>query len=104
MKVAQPFIDDFLKELQEDAPKSPVTALAREITDIFAPMKEKDENTKNYVKTNIVGMFDKGVEKLQIPELKKDEESPLEKILKDAQNLLEKTLKEFDKVHKDIYV
>ena len=64
MKTAQPFIDNFLEELQEDAPKSPVTKLAREIAEIFEPGRERDNNQKNHVKSNIVNMFDNSMKQL----------------------------------------
>ncbi|MEA2072209.1 MAG: hypothetical protein U9O86_01390, partial [Campylobacterota bacterium] len=58
MKTAQPLIDSFLQELQEDAPGTPVTKLAHEIAGIFNPNQERDEETTNTIKTNIVKMFD----------------------------------------------
>ena len=93
MKIAKPYIDDFLKELSEDAPKTPVTQLAHKIAGIFNPEKERDENNTNNVKTNIVEMFDKSMYELKIPE----------KILEDTKTLLEKTLKEFDEFNKNRY-
>ena len=120
MKTAQPFIDDFLKELKEDAPKSPVTKLAREIADIFEPGRQRDENHKNHTKSSIVNMFDDSMKKLHHSnkthkedtndnkELKNnvqtlDMEKVMDKIFKDAQKLLEKTLKEFDQLNKSFY-
>ncbi|EDZ62467.1 hypothetical protein SMGD1_0618 [Sulfurimonas gotlandica GD1] len=102
MKIAQPFIDSFLKELQDAAPKSPVTQLANKIASIFEPSKERDENAKNNVKTNIVKMFDDSMKKLEAPE-KLDNIDSLDKIFADAQKLLEKTLKAFDDFNKNIY-
>jgi hypothetical protein len=92
MKIAQPFIDDFLKELKDEAPKSPVTKLAHEIASIFQPNKERDENNKNNVKTNIVKMFDDSMKKLELPD-KPDKINSLEKIFEEAKNLLEKNPK-----------
>ena len=105
MKIAQPFIDDFLQELTDAAPKSPVTKLAHEIAAIFEPNKERDDNQKNHIKTNIVKMFDDSIKKLDKPEEneKLDEIDYLEKMLKDAQKLLEKTLNEFDKFNQNTY-
>jgi len=94
MKKAQPFIDKFLKELDEDAPKSPVTKIAKQIASIFEPNEHRDENTNNKIKTNIVKMFDRSLQKLPEPQ----------DVFKDAQRLLEKTLEEFDKVNKEVYV
>jgi len=102
MKIAQPFIDSFLKELEDAAPKSPVSQLAHKIAGIFEPSKDRDENAKNNVKTNIVEMFDNSMKKLEIPK-KEDNVNPLDKIFEEAQKLLEKTLKEFDNFNKNIY-
>jgi len=102
MKIAQPMIDDFLKELSEDAPKTPVTELAHKVAGMFMPNKERDENNINNVKTNIVEMFDRSMKQLEIPE-NTEKENMLEKIFEDAKNLLEKTLKEFDEFNKSIY-
>ena len=102
MEIAQPFIDDFLKELEDASPKSPVSKLAHDIAGIFEPTKERSENSKNHVKTNIVEMFDNAMKKLEIQE-QPNREDLIEKMLKETQKLLEKTLKEFDEFNKNIY-
>ncbi len=102
MKTAQPLIDDFLKELRDDAPASPVTQLAHQIAGIFEPNKERSEDSKNAVKTNIVKMFDQALQKLEPPKEMSVEEMT-KKILEDTKKLLEKTLKEFDDFNKKIY-
>ncbi len=102
MKIAQPFIDDFLKELEDDAPKSPVTQLAHQIAGIFEPNQDRDENSKNNVKNNIVEMFDNSMKKLELPQTLNTQEM-INKIFEDAQKLLEKTLQEFDDFNKNIY-
>lgn len=104
MKIAQPYIDSFLKELGEDAPQSPINKIAKEIAREFAPMKQKDEEVQNFTKANIVSMFDKAVKELQIP--KKEQQSLEEitqEILENAQNLLEKTLQAFDELGQSLY-
>ncbi|MCX6052003.1 MAG: hypothetical protein NTZ60_05765 [Campylobacterales bacterium] len=93
MKTAKPFIDSFLKELEQDAPKTPVTKLANQIADIFAPMKEKDENTKNHAKSGIVKSFDNSMK----------QSDSMEKIFEDVKKLLEKTLQSFDELNKKLY-
>ncbi len=102
MKVAKPYIDDFLKELSEDAPKTPVTQLAHKVASMFDPSKDRDQNNIYNVKTNIVEMFDRSLNQLEIPE-KTSKEEMIEKIYEDAKKLLEKTLKEFDEFNKEIY-
>ncbi len=109
MKIAQPMIDEFLKELKDDAPKSPVTQLAHQIAGIFQPDKDRDENAKNNIKTNIVKMFDNSMKKLEdSKELEtldtSDKIDIIEEILKNMKKLLEKTLNEFDEFHKNMYV
>lgn len=95
MERAQPYIDDFLKELNEDAPSSPVTKLAQDVASLFDPGRERSDDAKNGVKANIVKMFDNAVASAKPPETMTTEEM-IKKILEDTQNLLEKTLKEFD--------
>ncbi len=102
MKIAQPFIDDFLKELEDASPKSPVSQLAHKIASIFEPNSERSENSKNHVKINIVEMFDSAMKKLEIPE-QSNREDLIDKMFKETQKLLEKTLKEFDNFNTNIY-
>ena len=96
MKTAQPFIDDFLKELQESAPNTPVTKLANQIASAFNPQKERDDDGKNAIKTNIVKLFDQALERQSTADL-------IEKMFADTKNLLEKTLKAFDDFNKETY-
>ncbi|WP_434658521.1 hypothetical protein [Sulfurimonas sp. NW9] len=93
MKTAQPYIDKFIQELSEDAPKSPVTKLAKKIATLFQPNENNSEARNNTIKTNIVEMFDRSLQKVQEPF----------NIFKETQKLLEKTLKEFDTFNKELY-
>lgn len=102
MKIAQPFIDKFLTELSEDAPGTPVTKLAHDIAGLFDPNRDRSEDTKNTIKTNIVKMFDNALAEIKPPESMSMEEM-IKKLLEDTQNLLEKTLKEFDNFNKELY-
>ena len=102
MKIAQPFIDNFLKELDKDAPSSPVTKLAREIASIFKPSKERTLNQSNNVKNHIVKTFNNALNKLELPQEMNNEEN-IKRLLEESQKLLEKTLKEFNDFHKNIY-
>ena len=90
MKIAKPFIDDFLKELQDSSQKSPISQIAQKIAAIFEPSKPRDENQKNHVKTNIVQAFDNSMKDLQPKE--KSSTNSIEQIFKDTQKLLESTL------------
>ncbi len=102
MKTAQPFIDNFLKELGKDAPSSPVTKLARKIASIFEPSKDRNLNKTNNIKNHIVKTFDNSIKNLELPKDTSNENS-IKKILEESQKLLEKTLKEFENFHKNIY-
>lgn len=102
MKIAQPFINNFLKELKDTAPKSPVSQIAHQIATVFEPSRERSENSKNHVKTNIVEMFDQAMKKLEMPE-QSNRVDLIDKMFKETQKLLERTLREFDNFNKEIY-
>lgn len=97
MKLARPYIDKFLKELKEDAPKSPLNKTARQIADLFSPMKEKDDDTKAYTKNSIVKLFDEAMER------NKEVAKSFDELFAQTQKLLEKTLHIFDKMEKTLY-
>ncbi|HUH42905.1 MAG TPA: hypothetical protein VLZ29_07305 [Sulfurimonas sp.] len=93
MKIAQPYIDNFLKELSEDAPTSPVTKMAKDIASIFEPSKLRDENQSNQIKSSIVDLFDNSITKIKATD----------DIFLEMQKLLERTLKEFEDFNKKLY-
>ena len=101
MKIAQPYIDEFLNEFNRDAPGTPVTKLAHQIASIFEPSKDRTQDDKENIKTNIVKVFESALDKLE-PTLP-DNNEILKKILEETQKLLEKTLKEFDEFNKILY-
>jgi len=102
MEIAQPFIDDFLKELSQDAPKTPVTQLAHQIAGIFDPDRDRSDDAKNHIKTNIVKMFDNALKEIEPPEEMTTKEL-IDKLFEDSQKLLEKTLKEFEEFNNNLY-
>jgi hypothetical protein len=93
MKIAQPYIDKYMKELSDGNQKSPMNKMAKQISDIFQPVQSKDTNIKNYAKNGIVDMFDKAAKSIK----------DINKIFEDAQKLLEKTLNNFDHSLKSLY-
>jgi hypothetical protein len=93
MKQAQPYLDKYMKELDDQNTTSPLNKIAKTISDIFEPMKKSDQNTKNYTKNSIVDMFDQTVKN----------SNDTSKIFNQMKNLLDKTLKQFDKLTKEIY-
>ena len=102
MKEAQPFIDKFLQEFQEDAPNTPVTKFAQQIAAAFKPNTDNSANKNNFIKTNIVKAFDNSLKTLQTAQ-ELEPQNSIENILKELQKLLEKTLKEFDDFNKKQY-
>lgn len=102
MKKAQPYIDSFLAELREDAPATPVTKIAHEVASIFDPQRERSDDEKSHIKTNIVKMFDNAFENTQAIK-QMDQTEILEKIFQETQRLLEKTLQEFENFNKELY-
>ena len=97
MKIAQPYIDNFLKEIDSDNNTSSVSKVAKQVTDVFSSLTSKDTNTKNYAKNSIVEMFDKSLQET------KDMSKEFDKLFEEAQKLLEKTLQMFDNKDKLIY-
>jgi hypothetical protein len=93
MEIAQPFIDNFLSELDEGNSTSPINKIARQVAEIFQPAKQKNEDTQNYAKSNIVNMFDNSMKQV----------NNIDKIFEDAQKLLERTLQQFDDFEKMLY-
>ncbi len=106
MKVAQPFIDKFLKELDDGSQESPMSKIAKQVADVFQPINDKatnqtnkaneehpqkNENIHNFAKNSIVQMFDNAAKQIK----------SIDQIFADAQKLLEKTLHEFDKINKE---
>jgi hypothetical protein len=93
MKVAQPYLDKFTKELEDQKNSSPINIVAKKIADVFEPMQNKDTNTKNFTKNSIVELFDQNLKTLN---------DPL-KAFDKMQTLLDKTLSQFDKLTKELY-
>lgn len=102
MKIAQPYIDNFLSQLQEDAPTSPVNKVARDVASAFSSLKGSDTNRENLAKNSIVSLFDDSMKKLSLPK-EEDTQTLQEKILQEAQKLLEKTLQAFDELGQKLY-
>lgn len=93
MKQAQPYLDKYMKELDNHNAISPLNKVAKTISDFFEPMKNSDQNTKNYTKYSIVDMFDQTSKN----------SNDISKVFDQMKNLLNKTLKQFDKLTKEIY-
>ncbi|DAB38882.1 MAG: hypothetical protein A2552_00210 [Sulfuricurvum sp. RIFOXYD2_FULL_44_160] len=93
MKKAQPYIDKFMKELEEENQTSPINKIASDVTKLIGNLKNSDENVKNHAKKGTVDLFDNAVK-----EIKSNE-----KMIEEAQKLMQKIIDGFDKMFELIY-
>lgn len=93
MKKAQPYIDKFMKELQDQNQTSPINKVASDITKMIGNLKHSDENVKNQAKKGVVDLFDNAVNNA-----KSNQE-----MIDEAQKLLKKVLEGFDKLFEPLY-
>lgn len=93
MEKAQPFIDKFMKELQEQNQHSPVNKIASDILKNIGNLKESSENVKNNAKKEMVDLFDKALENT----------NNFEKMIEESQKLLQKIIDGFDKMFEPLY-
>ncbi len=93
MKIAQPYIDNFMKELSDGNQTTPLNKITKALDDIFSPLKLKSQNHQNHAKNEIVKSFDKAASQID----------QFDKILKESQKLLENILKSFDKLEQNLY-
>jgi hypothetical protein len=93
MKKAQPYIDKFMKELEDQNQTSPINKIASEVTNLIGNLKNSDENIKNHAKKGVVDLFDNAVK----------ETKTTEKIIEEAQKLMQKIIDGFDKLFEPIY-
>lgn len=83
MKLVEPIMEKFLKNVSESEPKNAdIVNSAFDINSLLP--KPKDSNTKNYLNDNTLKTFDKVLEKV---------ENQNEKILKEAQKLFDALFK-----------
>lgn len=93
MKKAQPYIDKFMKELQDQNQTSPINKVASDVTKMIGNLKHSDENVKNHAKKGVVDLFDTAVNNAKSNE----------KMIDEAQKLLKKVLEGFDKLFEPLY-
>jgi hypothetical protein len=93
MKKAQPYIDKFMKELEEQEVASPVNKVASDVTKLIGNLKNSDENVKNHAKKGVVDLFDNAIQHVKSHE----------KMIEEAQKLLQKIIDGFDKLFEPIY-
>ncbi|MEA1916265.1 MAG: hypothetical protein U9N42_01925 [Campylobacterota bacterium] len=92
MKIAQPFIDNFMKELEEESQTTPMNKVANDINSLMNPLKSEDENKNNSAKSSLVNMFDNSLKLFENQD----------KLLKDSEKLLDKVLHNFDKMNETL--
>ena len=93
MKKAQPYIDKFMKELEEQSQTSPINKIASEVTKLIGNLKNSDENVKNHAKKGVVDLFDHAVQNVKSHE----------KMIEEAQKLMQKIIDGFDKLFEPMY-
>jgi hypothetical protein len=93
MKKAQPYIDKFMKELEEQDSTAPINKVASDVTKLIGDLKKSDEKVKDYAKKGLVDVFDNAIKPLKTTE----------KMLDEAQKLLQKIIDGFDKMFEPIY-
>jgi hypothetical protein len=93
MKEAQPYIDKFMKELEEQNQTSPINKIASDVTKLIGNLKNSDENVKNHAKKGVVDLFDNALK----------ETKTTEKMIEEAQKLMQKIIDGFDKMFEPMY-
>ncbi|MGA9045668.1 hypothetical protein [Sulfuricurvum sp.] len=93
MKKAQPYIDKFMKEVEDQNQTSPINKIASDVTKLIGNLKNSDENVKNHAKKGVVDLFDNAVKNIKSHE----------KMVDEAQKLMQKIIDGFDKLFEPIY-
>lgn len=93
MEIAQPYIDNFMSELDSDAQHTPFNKVAKQVDSILEPLKNRSDESNNASKNGIVAMFDKAAENI----------NDIDKIFEQAQKLLDRILEDFDALNKELY-
>jgi len=90
MKVAKPYIDNFMKDLDGS---SPLNKIASSITSSIGDLRHKNTDVINKAKSAIVDAFDTTMKPMELNQT----------LLERAQKLLEKILYGFDTETKELY-
>jgi hypothetical protein len=99
MKKAQPFIDKFMKELEDQNQTSPINKIASDVTKLIGNLKNSDENVKDHAKKSVVDLFDNSIKKTGLPK----NENDMSKMISEAEKFLKKIIEGFDKMFEPIY-
>lgn len=93
MKKAQPYIDKFMKELEDQNQTTPVNKIAADVTKMIGNLKNSDDSIKNYAKKGVVDLFDNAAKEVKTTD----------KLIEEAQKLLKKIIEGFDKSFEPLY-
>lgn len=93
MKTAQPYIDNFVKELESGERHTPLNQAVKTVSDIFASVEEKSLESKNYAKNGIVKLMDNALKQVE----------QHQKLLDDSQAFLDKIFDRMEKYEAMIY-
>lgn len=93
LEKAQPYIDKFLQELEEQNQHSPINKIASDILRNIGDLKNSNEVVKDNTKHEIVKAFDNALQNTR----------STQDIFDEAQKLLEKIIKGFDSLFEPLY-
>ena len=93
MEIAQPYIDNFMKELESGEQHTPMNKAAKSVSDVFAPINGMPEPSKHHGKESIVKMMDRAMENVQ----------QHEELIDQSQKFLDQILKNLDAFQQLIY-
>lgn len=91
LKLAQPYIDNFLSELDAGSNTTPLSRVHDDINALLSPVKALETNTQNLAKNEIVNLFDQSV----------NTKTHTEDIFEEARKLLDKILSSFENSFSD---
>lgn len=94
MEIAKPYIEGFMKELEEDNQTTPLNKVAQDINQLMNPMKSEDNNKNNFLKESLVKSFDETSKLFDMHE----------KMLEQSKKLLDKVLSNFESLQESFYV
>lgn len=93
MKTAQPFIDKFMKELEDQNQTTPLNKVASDVIGAIGDLKNRSSDVKNTAKNGVVDLFDNALKSVKSHE----------KMIDEAQKLLQKIIDGFDKTFEALY-
>ncbi|MBD3798852.1 hypothetical protein [Sulfuricurvum sp.] len=93
IKEARPYIDKFMKELEEQNQTSPINKIASDVTKAIGNLKNSNDNVKNHAKKGVVDLFDNAIQNVKTHA----------KMIEEAQKLMQKIIDGFNRVFEPIY-